>query len=90
MTLAPVAQERNSRNAVARLRFIEPQSYGESMMADDANGRRRDTTASFEAAIKYGLKFEEFGFMNAVAVFVKLAMTRIMSKLSGSGLRSAA
>jgi hypothetical protein len=61
------------------------------MMADDANGRRKDATASFDAATKYGSKFVVgFGFMNVVAAFVKLAMTRIMSKLSGSALRFAA
>jgi hypothetical protein len=42
-------------------------------MADDPNGRRKDAPApSFGTAIRYGLKFVEFGCMNAVAAFEAL------------------
>ena len=70
MIPAPVAQERNSRNAVARLRSIERDRYGESMMADEKNDQGKDTTMAFlETAIDYGQKLVEFGFMNTAAAF---------------------
>jgi hypothetical protein len=43
------------------------------MMADDANGRRKDAVSAFlENATAYGRKPMEFGFVNASATFEAL------------------